>query len=278
MTIIREAVNQGIAALHRSSTPRLDARLLLCAVLNVELTYLLAYPDYELTQEQRKAYQTLINRRSTGEPIAYILRKQSFYNLDLRVTPAVLIPRPETEHLVEEAIRFAQTRHGLTAADIGTGSGAIAIAVAKNVADVTMYATDIDSDALRVARHNARTSNVNITFEEGHLAQPLLAKDVKVDLLMANLPYIRHDNINALEVAKHEPLLALDGGEDGLDHIRALIAQVPQLCTDDAMILLEIGAEQGKAVTTLANEQLAPQAVDVLKDYAKRDRVVRVQL
>jgi release factor glutamine methyltransferase len=194
------------------------------------------------------------------------------------VTPDVLIPRPETEHLVEEALLFLQQQPQITAVDIGTGSGAIAITVAANAPNVIMHATDVSSAALSVARHNAAQHGVQMTFHHGHLVQPLMTANVKVQLLMANLPYIASDELPQLEVSKYEPRLALDGGQDGLRLIAELLEAVPQICLPGALILLEIGADQGAAAADLAQKQLAPHFVSLIKDYAGHDRVVRIQL
>lgn len=281
MTTIARALSHAQSQLASSSTPRLDAQLLLEDVLrndglNVNRAYLLAYGDVELTQAQATHYQTLIDRRAQGEPVAYIRGRVGFYDREFIVTPAVLIPRPETELLVEQAIEWAREHNIQHAADIGTGSGAIALTVAAHVPTLTMHAIDISEAALAIARQNAAQQNSqNVTFAHGDLAQPLIAQSIRVPMLLANLPYIASNVMPTLDVSRHEPHLALDGGADGLDDIRRLLAQVPQVCQHGALILLEIGADQGVAVADLA-QSLNPQSVAVLPDYAGHDRIVKI--
>ncbi len=278
MTTIANILLFARQRLPSSETAMLDAHMLLCRVLATGRAYLLAHPEHVLTPEQAAQYADWINRRAAGEPVAYILGEAGFFDRDFRVTPAVLIPRPETEHLVEEALLFIQQQPHISAADIGTGSGAIAVTVAANAPRVTMHATDVSSAALTLARHNAAQHGVNITFHQGHLAQPLITAGITVRLLMANLPYIASDELPKLDVSKYEPHLALDGGSDGLRLIAELLEAVPQICQPGALILLEIGADQGAAAAELAQQTLSPQFVSLIKDYAGHDRVVRIQL
>lgn len=259
-----------------SDTAHLDSQVLLCFVLDVEKPYLIAHDDRELTDDEQFYYDKLVARRSTGEPIAYLIGYRDFWDLRFTVSPAVLIPRPETEHLIEVALNWAKGKDDIVAADIGTGSGAIAITIAKHTS-ATVHATDVSLDALTIAQQNASTNNVSVTFHQDNLAQPLIDKGIKVDLLMANLPYIATDDLAQLVVREHEPVLALDGGDDGLDLVRELIAQVPSICDEGALILLEIGMEQGQATSDLA-QVLAPKSVRVIKDLAGLDRFVAIQL
>lgn len=276
MPTIEAALRDGISQLHMSDTPRLDAQILLAFVLQKGRAYLVAYNDQELTDKQLRVFESLVQRRAKGEPVAYITGTKAFYDLELQVTPDVLIPRPETEHLVEAAIEYAKGKEHVIAADIGTGSGAIAITVAKHCPHITMHAVDISVEALVVAERNAKTIGVDIKFAYSSLAKKLLDANLKVDLLMANLPYIETGELKALEVSKHEPTLALDGGADGLDLVRELLQQAMYLCDEGACILLEIGAAQGEATLKLADEILQPQAADIIKDYAGRDRIVKI--
>ncbi len=278
MTTIRDALKSAYAQLARSSTPRLDAQVLLCEVLKVEKSYLVAFDERELAPAELHAFARMLARREAGEPIAYIRGTAEFYGLEFAVSPDVLIPRPETEHLVEAALQWGHQRDSRVAADIGTGSGAIAVTVAKHLPGCAMHAVDVSEAALTLAQRNARANGVTMTFHQGHLAQPLIEVGMRVDLLLANLPYIRSDELPTLEVSQHEPLSALDGGADGLDFIRELLGQVPQVCEAGALILLEIGAEQGRAVADFARKTLQPSSVQVMQDYAGLDRVVRIAL
>lgn len=278
MTQIRESLQQAYKQLSASGSARLDAQILLCHVLKVNKVYLIAHDDYELTEDEQTHYETLVARRKQGEPIAYIMGSKGFYDLEFIVTPDVLIPRPETEHLIEAALTWAKQQTVIIAADIGTGSGAIAVTFAKHVPQAIVYAADISTKALGIAKKNAEKNQVSVTFHEGYLAKPLVEEKIKVNLLMANLPYIRSAEMSILDVAKTEPQLALDGGDDGLDLVRELLQQVPEICLPNTLILLEIGTEQGQAVLDFANETLSPKNAIVLKDYAGHDRIVRIEL
>lgn len=258
-----------------SSSPRLDAQLLLACAMQCERAYVLAFGEHLPTPEQAAQFSTWLERRAQGEPIAYILGRRAFYDRDLIVTPDVLIPRPETEHLLEVALEYTADR-ALIAADIGTGSGAIAVTYKAHNPQAIVYAVDISAAALDVARRNAE--GLDITFLHGDLAQPLLDLGVRVDVLMANLPYIPSAELQTLDVSKHEPNMALDGGADGLDFIRRLMQDAPQLCHDGACILLEIGSGQGADVSAIARGVFPAAQVAVLHDYAGHERVVSIRL
>lgn len=275
MMTIRNALQQAIERLHRSPTARLDAQVLLCHVLGVEKPYLIAHDDRMLTADEVAQFNALIVRRENDEPIAYIMGHQEFWDLDFLVTSSVLIPRPETEHLVELALDYAHKLDSCIAVDIGTGSGAIAVTLAKR-SQARVFAVDISEDALAIARKNAEKNAVDIEFFHGSLAQPLINQGIKVHLLMANLPYICSDEMPELAVTKHEPSLALDGGDDGLDLVRELLLQAPVVCHPNALILLEIGMEQGQAVVDFANEHLAPKSAKIIQDLAGLDRIVKI--
>ncbi|MCY4021567.1 MAG: peptide chain release factor N(5)-glutamine methyltransferase [Chloroflexi bacterium] len=277
MTIIGAALQAAYRRLAGCDSAGLDAQVLLAYALDAERVYLLANGTIELTGEQQRCYAELINRRAAGEPVAYIIGSKSFYDLELAVTPEVLIPRPETELLLEEALRLAALTPVCHAADIGTGSGALAVTFAKHMPGSQVYATDISEMALRIARKNAKRHGVCIEFLQGDLAQPLVERGVSVDLLMANLPYIATEELDGLAVSKYEPAIALDGGDDGLACIRRMLGQLPQLCREGAWVLLEIGADQADKARRLVGETLnAP--CDVLQDYAGLDRIVRFQI
>ncbi|MDQ7027949.1 MAG: peptide chain release factor N(5)-glutamine methyltransferase [Anaerolineae bacterium] len=277
---IRETLQAAYQRLSHIDSARLDAQILLSHVLDVEKAYLIAYDDRVLSADEAAQFESLLQRRAMGEPIAYILGTKGFYDLDFIVTPDVLIPRPETEHLIEAALQWARRKEkmSLFAADIGTGSGAIAVTFAKHTPQAHVHAVDISSAALTIAQENASRNQATIQFHHGNLAQPLIDANLQLDLLMANLPYIRSDEMPMLAVSKHEPHLALEGGDDGLDLVRDLLRQVPQVCHAGALILLEIGAEQGQAVLDFANETLSPKNATIIKDYAGHDRIVRFQL
>jgi release factor glutamine methyltransferase len=215
-----------------------------------------------------------------GEPVAYLTGTRAFYDRDLVVTPAVLIPRPETEHLVEAALAWArglapERQRGLRIADVGTGSGAIAVTLAAHLPGAQVWAVDISAEALAVAAQNAARHGVT-----GHLILvegDLLAQVPPVDLIAANLPYVPRAKLAALPVTRHEPWLALDGGPDGLDLIRRLLAQAPAVLAAGGLALLEIEAGQGPAVRALAEAAFPGAAVAVLTDWTGHDRLVRIE-
>jgi len=261
----------------RQQIDSLDAHVLLGAALGVDRAFLLAHPETQLTVEQAERFMGWVTRCSAGEPVAYILGRRAFYDREFTVTPDVLIPRPETELLLENALEWVGDRT-VTAADIGTGSGALAVTFAANRPQVKVYAVDISPAALDVAQANAARYGVRVIFFEGDLLAPLIERGIKLDLIMANLPYIPASDLPDLAVTRYEPRLALDGGADGLKFIRRLLVQVPQAANAGALVLLEIGAGQGNAVLALARQLLNPQKAELFLDYAGLDRIIRIQL
>ncbi|MBK9124448.1 MAG: peptide chain release factor N(5)-glutamine methyltransferase [Chloroflexi bacterium] len=259
-----------------STSPGLDAQLLMAHMLNESRAHVIAHPERELTSAQEARFAALVERRAAGEPMAYILGQRAFFDRAFNVTPAVLIPRPETETLVELAITAPQAqRAGAVIVDIGTGSGAIAITVAAHCPQADVHAVDISAAALDVARGNATLNGVTLTFHHGDLLAPIHDAGLQVDVLLANLPYIDSGVLPGLDVSRHEPALALDGGPDGLDVVRRLLAQAPHVLAPDALVLLEIGADQGERASDLARAALPDAQVDVVKDLAGLDRIVR---
>ena len=276
-TTVGAALQKARTVLVASDTADLDAQVLLAHVMGCERAFLFAHPEASLDFQTSLQLQSLLQRRAAGEPIAYILGIQGFYDLELKVTPSVLVPRPETELLLEAALRLTADSRGATVADIGTGSGALAVTFARHRPQCEVYATDISADALEVARQNAAAQSARVSFLRGHLAQPLIERGLKVDVLMANLPYIASAELDTLPVSRWEPRQALDGGLDGLAYIRALLQQAPGVCRAGGAVLLEIGADQGAAVSRLILDLLGADC-RILKDYAGLDRIVRFQL
>ena len=274
---IRAALTAAAGTLSSSDTPDLDAQVLLAFALKVESAWLFAHGDLMLTDSQCQRYASLTGRRAQGEPIAYLIGRKGFYDLELLVTPDVLIPRPETELLLEEALRLMADKPDGAVADIGTGSGALAVTFAAHRPTSQVYGLDISEDALKVAQANARRNDARVRFLQGHLGQALIERGIQLDLLMANLPYIPTADVQRLAVGRYEPRLALDGGADGLDCIRALLPQIPKLCRPGAHVLLEIGADQGEALVSLIEGRLGA-ACDILQDYAGLDRIVCFQV
>jgi release factor glutamine methyltransferase len=273
--IVLQSAKQQLA--ETSASASLDAQVLLGEVLGLSRAQLIAYPERELTTEQADHYTALIERRAQGEPVAYLLGRKPFYDRELIVTPEVLIPRPETELLLEWALEIADQEGVRSVVDVGTGSGALAVTFAALRPEITVYATDISPAALAVARRNAEAQGAKVTFFEGDLLQPLIDNDIQVELVIANLPYIARDEVPTLEVSRYEPVLALDGGADGLDLIRQLVIQAPQVCRPGASLLLEIGADQGEALQAF-DEWPQVENAQVRRDYAGLDRLARLRL
>jgi len=231
------------------SSPRLDGELLAAHALGLSRVQLYTQFDRPLDAAELAALRALVKRRQSGEPVAYITGRKEFWSLDLAVDARVLIPRPDSETAVEEAL--ARVRDGGRIADVGTGTGAIALAIAKARPDLTVFASDVSGDALAVARGNAERLGLAVTFVKGSLVEPLRTS-APFDLLVANLPYVPTAEVAGLPAeVRCEPRLALDGGEDGLDLVRALVAQAAGVLAPGGALVLEIGAGQAAASTEL---------------------------
>ncbi|MCQ3931580.1 MAG: peptide chain release factor N(5)-glutamine methyltransferase [Chloroflexi bacterium] len=280
MTTIGEALATARQHLTPTSeTALLDARLLLSFVIDQPTSWLYAHSDNLLTPEQAGNFSHLVEQRATGMPIAYLTGTRGFYHWDFVVTPDVLIPRPETEHLIEAAQAWLKNRQGEEPkiVDVGTGSGIIAVSLALLFPQASITAIDVSPAALEIAKLNAsRLGAGNIEFRQGNLLNGL-PSDFQVDMIAANLPYIDHDEMLTLEVAKWEPHLALDGGIGGLGLIRDLLHQAPAHLKPGGLILLEIGADQGEATRQLALSFFPKAVVKVQQDLAGLDRIVSIQ-
>lgn len=258
-----------------SDTAALDAQLLLAQVTGRGRAWLLAHGEAPLTSAQTRRFGDLVARRNAGEPLAYLRRRQAFYRLDFHVSPAVLIPRPESEQLLELALDHAPPDFSGTLVDVGTGSGALGISFAAARPRARVILTDLCPAALAVARINAARHGVKPVFRQGDLLQPLPARGQKVDIIMANLPYVRRGDLPQLAVSRYEPQVAMDGGGDGMDLIRLLLRDLPRVCAPGALALLEIGMQQGAEALRLARS-LRPRQAEVLQDLAGLERVLRV--
>ena len=287
-----------------SESPRLDAEVLLADILRTERTRLIAHPETPIADGVGERFEAAIDRRATGEPVAYIRGIKEFFGLAFATDSRALIPRPETERLVEAAreeimdrLAAAARRRGLDPravappirlADIGTGSGAVAVALAVELRrsgvivgpDVTILATDDSADALELARENAagHAAAEGMRFVEADLLPPVLPDGgAPLDIVLANLPYVRSGAIDGLPVAaSFEPRSALDGGTDGLDVIRRLLALLPDVLASDGVALLEIGADQGSAAPEAVAGALPGWFTSVETDLAGLPRIVRV--
>jgi len=271
-----------------SDTPDLDASVLIAHIINKPRTWVMAHPELTLTPAQQNQLNESLMRLENGEPFPYVLGHWEFFGLDYDVTPEVLIPRPETELLVEKAIAWLQETKvrspssPLRVADIGTGSGAIAVSLAVNVPDADILATDISSKALQVAIQNAIKHGVanRIEFIECDLL-PTQSKFVnrksQIDLLCANLPYIPTETLSQLSVFGREPTVALDGGEDGLDLVRRLLNIAPDWLAPNGLILLEIESTRGLQALNLAHEMFSNAEISLYQDLAGKDRMLKVE-
>lgn len=270
------ALRWGALQLENSPTPAIDARLLLQHYWGVDHAYLLAHGGEPLPKDVDYCFQTAIARAQTGEPIPYIIGCAPFRYLELMVTPAVLIPRPETELLVDHLLRWAKGRSHLRVVDVGTGSGCIAISLATEMNDVWVEAVEISAESLTIAQHNANRYNAPITFHHGSLLEPIS----DVDVVVANLPYVTTAEWTRLAdgVKLHEPAHALIGGTDGLDLVRALLHQATTKVRSDGAIFLEIGWQQGEAACAIAQSYFSDALVACHQDYAGQDRVISIVL
>lgn len=257
----------------------LEAVVLLGHGLKLTREQLVLAGDKVLGPAQLRGYQYLLARRCAHEPTAYITGMREFWSLDFKVNPAVLIPRPETERLVEIVLDLvgSRTRCPLRIVDIGTGSGAIAVALATELPGSKIIATDISAAALAVAVENAASHSVDgkIEFVHSDLFDRL-SEDELFDLIISNPPYVRGAEIAALdpEVSRWEPCGALDGGADGLDFYRRIAAQGFDRLRSNGAVVVEIGAGMGEAVTTIFKGNPGCAQVEVYKDYAGKERVV----
>ena len=259
-----------------SSTPRLDAELLLAHVHEMDRAALLARNGQQLIPDALAAFDLLVARRLSGEPIAYLTGHREFYGLELLVTKDVLVPRPETESVVDLCLGILSEGEISQMADIGTGSGAIAVAVAVNRPLVQVYATDISARAVEVARANCIRHGVQarVKLYVGDLLEPLHGP---VSLIAANLPYVSPGEASP-DVATWEPREAVfGGGEDGTLLIRRFLEQAPRYLTPGGTIIMETAYSQGKIVSDLANRALPGAYVEVHKDLAGYDRVVVIR-
>ena len=269
---IEEAINTASNKINAT-----DAEMLLRYILKKDQIYLYTNPDHKLSPTHYELFKKIVEQIQNGKPFAYITHQKEFYGLDFYVDENVLIPRPETEILVDEAIKIANslltTDNGLIIADVGTGSGCIAIAIAKNLRfknyDLRIFATDISKDALRVAQINTKKHKVasEIKFLRGDLLNPL---PEQVDIIIANLPYV---NMELLKQKITEPKIALDGGKNGFEIIEKLLKQSPHHLKPNGKIFLEIDPQQKTALRKTIPEYLPSAEFEFGKDLAGSIRI-----
>jgi len=288
MTTIGEAIDQATQSLIQVNLDdaRLDAQVLLSHVLHSERSFLYTYPEQVLTSEQNQLFRDLVERRSRGEPVAYLIGHKEFYGLDFLVDKRVLIPRPETELLVDLALDICRKMFDVgytpVIADIGTGSGAIPVTLAALEPRLPyLYACDISADALEVAYLNCHRYHVEdrVRLLQGDLLEPL---PEPVDLVTANLPYVGIDELEdiPLDVKAYEPHLALFSGSQGLDLMLRFFQEIrhSQKLKAGANLLLEIGYRQTEAITSILRDTLPQATLTFTKDLAGWNRVLHVTL
>jgi release factor glutamine methyltransferase len=289
-----------LAVLKDIDAPTLEAEVLLRFCLNLDRASLHLKLKEFLTSQQSEQFFKMIERRLQNEPTSHIIGTREFYGLDFKVDRRVLIPRPETELMVEETLKLVRNRKIRSIVDIGTGSGAIAVSLAVCLhnaeetrrllrenrelamtnlfpAKVQICATDISPEALEVARLNAQKHSVDsrIKFLQGDLLEPL---PQKVDIVLANLPYVSAAEVKSMPSAQYEPHIALDGGEAGLDQIYRLIGQLRGGINSGGYVLMEIGMGQGATVTDYLRRILPDARIEVLPDLAGIERVVKAEM
>lgn len=282
---VGEALAWAAARLARKgvSSPRVDARVLLCHATGLSAAALLAHPERALTASGRDRFRAMVARREQREPVPYITGEAEFCSRAFTVTPEVLIPRPETELVVEEAIaRLAAAfpGEGLEVADLGTGSGVLAVTLALAFPGARMHAVDVSAAALDVARLNAGRHGVaeRIAFYQGDFWEPLAQAGLqgRLHAAVSNPPYVAEPDMAALapEVREYEPPVALSSGPDGLACLRRVVAGAPGFLCPRGILVLEVGAGQAGAVLGLLAETRAFVAIGTRRDYAGHERVV----
>ena len=283
MVALGDIIGQTHRTLEEAGIPdaRLEAEVLLINIMQMPRHRIYAYQEQELTSHQSKLLAQLLERRLKREPLAYILGHKEFYGVDLAVGPGVMIPRPETELIVEQTL-FMSLMHmeagQLVVAEPGTGSGAISINLAIHLPMGRIYATELSPEAVKVAEHNIRQHNVadRVTLLPGDLLEPV---EEPIDVIVANLPYVPSDAIEGLQPEiQWEPRQALDGGPDGLDTIRRLLHQAKDKLKETGVIILEMAPQQMQPIEALSRELFPKASISTEQDLSHQDRVFIVDL
>lgn len=289
---IKETLATAAQNLKKSKTkfPHLEAEILLSHALNRSREYVLAHPEVELTKTQVLSFKFQVLRRLRGWPAAYLMGEKEFYGLKFFVNKDVLIPRPETELMVEEAMKLVACNlkletcnlNRVTIIDVGTGSGCIIITLAKFFQGFGLYATDISDEALSVAKKNAKLHGINkkINFFKGNLLEPLpsfMFQDSCFKIITANLPYLTPTQIKNSPTIKYEPKLALSAGADGLKYYRRLFEQIKKHKLRNSTLLCEIDPTQQAKIKQLAGKKLPPHTLEIKKDLAGLKRLAVIK-
>ena len=278
---IKELLNQGTIMLKNEDIdgPKNKARAILQYTLKKSKEYTIIYDTKEVTQKQRDEFVKNIKRLISGEPLQYITGVQEFMKINFIVTKDVLIPQPDTEILVEEAIKIANRLDNPLILDLCTGSGAIAVSLAKNIPNAKIVATDISKRALEIAKQNAKLNGVlnNIDFIESNLFDKI--KNIKFDIIVSNPPYIETDEIKKLpKDVRQEPTIALDGGKDGLDFYRKIFNKGNEYLNRQGYLCVEIGYNQKEAVRKIIEKKERYVQTYCIKDLCQNDRVIVTQI
>lgn len=272
--VVKEVLLMGIEKLKKANIaePILKAKILLAFSINKNKEYLVSHDNEELIESIVSKYMKYITRLANYEPLQYIIGKQEFMKLDFFVNNSVLIPRQDTEILVEEVLNLCSKTKDITILDLCTGSGAIAISISKNIPQVSILASDISEEALKVAKINNSNLNTNVNFIESDLFNNI---NQKFNIIVSNPPYIETETINHLDKeVQEEPKIALDGGKDGLDIYRKIIDNAYNYLTDEGYLCLEIGYNQKEAVTELIKRTNKYEQIYTKQDLSGKDRIV----
>ncbi|SFG10507.1 release factor glutamine methyltransferase [Lachnospiraceae bacterium C7] len=268
----REALNEGIECLHKAGIvdAKNDSWLLLEMACKIDRNYYYMHMEDEVSSDLLNEYESVLKKRAERVPLQYITGEQQFYGLDFKVNSSVLVPRQDTETLVDEAL--SKIKPGMNILDMCTGSGCILISILKNSKDTTGTGVDISKKAVNVAKENAKLNDVVATFEKSNLFENV---NGKYDMIVSNPPYIKTEEIPTLmpEVAMFEPMEALDGKQDGLYFYDRIITSAKEYLNPGGILIFEIGYDQGKSVSTMMN-RADYKNVEVIKDLAGNDRVV----
>jgi release factor glutamine methyltransferase len=263
------------------STARLDAEVLLAHIIRKDRVWLITHRDDVLDEKDRRDFGEALRRRTKREPLQYLIGNQEFWGLEFKVTPDVLIPRPETELIIEAALAHVQDRNRpVRIVDLCTGSGCIAVSLAKELTSAHVIATDASENALAVARENARYHSVadRIRYLEGDLFGPLEELDIRgqIDIMVSNPPYVRAGDLPTLqpEVKDYEPLMALVAGPEGTEMAKRIIQLTPEYLKKNGALIMEMGLGQAEALTRMAETTGAYARPEILKDLAGIDRVI----
>ena len=270
---VLKAVHHGISVLASSDKPQLEAEVLLAHYLNESRSWVAAHPETFLSETTLTSYNDSLQLRNRGEPLPYLLGYWEFFGIKFTVDKRALIPRPETEMLVEHSISIAGKHMNSRIVDIGTGCGAIAIALALNLPDSLVFASDISRDALSLARTNSLRHAVRNRID--FIQADLLNSMGKFDIICANPPYLTTQEACTLPVGKHEPRLALDGGPNGLNIVREIISTAGKHLNDGGSLLMEIGNSSSK-ILKMANFYFGSAECSVIPDLAGRPRMLKI--